>query len=118
MRTILITLITLITMLASADALALRKGIKTKVYATLWDEDLGGMANIKIPSDVWCAAQDNGRGWVYFSTDGADLSPVVAESNMRQAQLALTRSSTLTVYVDDSRKQGDICLAYRTILLP
>lgn len=118
MRTILITLLTLFTMLWSADALSLRKGIKTKVYATLWDEDLGGMANIKIPSDVWCAEADNGRGWVYFSTDGADLSPVVAESNMRQAQLALTRSSTLTVYVDDSRKQGDICLAYRTILLP
>lgn len=117
-RTVLITLFTLFIMLASADALALRKGIKTKVYATLWDEDLGGMANIKMPSDVWCAVQDSGRGWVYFSTDGADVSPVVAESNMRQAQLALTRSSTLTVYVDDSRKQGEICLAYRTILLP
>ena len=118
MRTTLITLITLITMLLCADALSLRKGIKTKVYATLWDESLGGMANITMPSDLWCAEQDNGRGWVYFSTDGADLSPVVAESNMRQAQLALTRSSLITVYVDDSRGQGEICLAYRTILLP
>lgn len=114
----LITLITLIALLASADALSLRKGIKSKVYATLWDESLGGMANIVMPSDLWCAESDNGRGWVYFSTDGADLSPVVAESNMRQAQLALSRSSTLTVYVDDGRKQGDICLAYRTILTP
>lgn len=117
-RTILIISTLLIALLASADALALRKGIKTRVYATLWDETLGGMAQIKIPSDVWCAESDNGRGWVYFSTDGADLSPVVAESNMRQAQLALTRSSLITVYVDDSRRQGEICLAYRTILTP
>jgi hypothetical protein len=117
-RTVLITITILITLLASADALALRKGIKTKVYATLWDESLGGMANIKLPSDVWCAEQDNGRGWVYFSTDGADLSPVVAESNMRQAQLAMTRGTVMTVYVDDARRQGEICLAYRTILLP
>ena len=53
-RTVLITTTLLIALLASADALALRKGIKTRVYATLWDETLGGMAQIKMPSDVVC----------------------------------------------------------------
>ena len=76
------------------------------------------MAYVTMPDDVWCAQSDNGRGWVYFSTDGADLSPIVADNNMRQAQLALTRSLPLQVYIDDSRTRDDICLSYRTILIP
>ena len=76
------------------------------------------MAYVTMPEGVWCAQSDKGRGWVYFSTDGADLSPIVAENNMRQAQLALTRSTALQVYIDDGRTRDDICLSYRTILTP
>jgi hypothetical protein len=116
---IITALFALILLLAPGGAIATTQQVRTNIYATMTDERFGGcMAQIKVPYQLNCPTDVNGRSWVTFGCTGQLGDSWTAREAFKQAQLALLDDKQLTLVVTDTKKLGNQCYASRTIYTP
>lgn len=92
--------------------------IRSKVYGTLTGTDYNQcMVQVdQFPADSGLSCPDNSdRVWLTFDCKGQWLPKSVADSNFKQAQVAMLAGSKLSILVDDARKSQGWCLATRVI---
>ena len=106
--------------LVSVSALGAAERIETTIERTLATEDgrLGGcMAWLaQKPYDLGLDCHQ-GNNWVTLDCAGEYLSKAAAQRLFDTAQVAQLTGRDVMVIVDDSRKHGHFCLAYRIDLL-
>ena len=113
---IITALFALILLLAPNGAIATTQQVRSDIYATMTDERFGGcMAQIKVPYQLNCPTDVNGRSWVTFGCTGQFGDTWTAREAFKQSQLAMLDDKPLTLVVTDTKKLGNQCYASRTI---